>query len=127
MVERSRRLQVLLPRVDLLAGFSFKGKRMGIRSIFRKRPATTVMGDAMPVANAPEPVEPLTAEQLLELEEAWAELAAAAEASEVTNFHACTRTGRSWTEDPAPVRAVTATLREFPATEDQPPCPRHEL
>jgi hypothetical protein len=66
-------------------------------------------------------MEPLTAEQLMELEEAWAELAAAAEASELTNFHACTRTGRPWTEDPAAVRAVAATMWEFPAPEAQPP------
>jgi hypothetical protein len=78
-------------------------------------------GDSTPVADGLETREPLTAEQLMELEEAWAELAAAQEASELTNFHACTRTGRSWTEDPAAVRAVAATLREFPAPEDQPP------
>jgi predicted DCC family thiol-disulfide oxidoreductase YuxK len=73
------------------------------------------------VANSPETLEPLTAEQLLELEEAWAELAKAAEASELENFHACTRNGRSWTENAAAVRAVAATLREFPALDAQPP------
>jgi hypothetical protein len=92
---------------------------MGLRSLFRKRPATA--DAAVPVADYPEPAEPLTAEQLVELEEAWAELAAAAEASEVTNSNACTRTGRSWTENPAAVRAVAATLREFAAPDDQPP------
>jgi hypothetical protein len=73
------------------------------------------------VAGGPETREPLTAAQIQELDEAWAELAAAQEASELTNFHACTRTGRPWTEDPAAVRAVAATLREFPAPETQPP------
>ena len=91
---------------------------MGVRSIFRKRPATA---DATPAAAVPETREPLTAEQLRELEAAWAELAAAWEASELTNFHAWTRTDPSWTEDPRAVRAVAATLREFPAAEDQPP------
>jgi hypothetical protein len=62
-------------------------------------------------------LEPLTAEQLVELEAAWAELTAAAEASEVTNFHACSRNGRPWTEDPAAVRAAAATLREFPTAD----------
>lgn len=94
---------------------------MGLRSIFRKRPTTAGAADATPAAGGPETRELLTAEPLMELEAAWAELAAAQEASELTNFHACTRTGRSWTEDPAAVRAVAATLREFPAAEAQPP------
>jgi hypothetical protein len=94
---------------------------MGLRSIFRKSARAAGTGDSTPAAGAPEPREPLTAEQLMDLEEAWAELAAAQEASELTNFHACTRTGRPWTEDPAAVRAVAATLREFPAAEAQPP------
>lgn len=54
-----------------------------------------------------------------ELREAWAELTEAAKASKVTNFHACTRTARHWTEDPAAVRAIAATLREFPDTDSQ--------
>jgi len=87
---------------------------MGLRSIFRKRPAPA---GVTPAAADPEALEPLTAEQLVELEAAWAELTAAAEASEVTNFHACTRNGRPWTEDPAAVRAAAATLRDFPAAD----------
>jgi hypothetical protein len=63
--------------------------------------------------------EPLSREQLAELQEAWVELAEAAKGSRVTSFHACTRTGRLWTEDPAAVRAVAATLREFPASDSQ--------
>ena len=54
-----------------------------------------------------------------ELREAWAELTEAAKASKVTNFHACTRTAQHWTEDPAAVRAIAATLREFPDTDSQ--------
>jgi len=46
----------------------------------------------------------------------WAELTEAAKHSKVTNFQACTRTGQPWTEDPAAVRDVAATLREFPET-----------
>jgi hypothetical protein len=92
---------------------------MGIRSLFRKRPATAAAGDSTPAEEGSETREPLTAEQLVELEEAWAELAAAAEVLEVTNFHACARTGRSWTENLAAVRAAAATLRDFPATGDQ--------
>ena len=94
---------------------------MGLRSLFRRRPAAAGAGDAVPMAGGPATREPLTAAQLLELEEAWAELAAAQEASELTNFHACTLNDRPWTEDPAAVRAVAATLREFPAPDTQPP------
>ena len=86
---------------------------MGLRSLFRKRPATA----GITPAAGPEPLEPLTAAQLMELEAAWAELTAAAEASEVTKFQACTRNGRPWTEDPAAVRAAAATLRELPAAD----------
>ncbi|MET3948682.1 hypothetical protein ABIB49_003407 [Arthrobacter sp. UYCu512] len=91
---------------------------MGLRSLFRKRPTSSGPTEATLSAAGP---EPLTAEQLVELEAAWAELTAAAEASEVTNFSACTRGGRSWTENAAAVRAVAATLRELPAMEDQTP------
>ncbi|MET3952852.1 hypothetical protein ABIB29_003716 [Arthrobacter sp. UYEF36] len=94
---------------------------MGLRSLFRKRPRATGTRKSTPQAGAREMREPPTTEQLIDLEEAWAELAAAQEASELTNFHACTRTGQPWTEDPAAVRAVAATLREFPAAEAQPP------
>jgi hypothetical protein len=87
---------------------------MGLWSLFRKRPAAA---GVTPAAGDPETLEPLTAEQLVELEAAWAELTAAAEASDVTNFHACGRNGRPWTEDPAAVRAAAATLREFPTAD----------
>ncbi|WP_251039851.1 hypothetical protein [Arthrobacter sp. ISL-72] len=53
--------------------------------------------------------------RLDELQAAWAELTEAAKCSKVTNFHACTRSGQPWAEDPAAVRAVAATLREFPS------------
>ncbi len=91
---------------------------MGLRSLFGKRPTTAEPAAATPAAGSP---EPLTAEQLVELEAAWAELTAAAEATEVTNLSACTRNGRPWTENAAAVRAMAATLREFPPTEDQTP------
>ena len=94
---------------------------MGLRSIFRKSARAAGTGDATPAAGGPETREPLTVEQLMDLEVAWAELAAAQEASELTNVRACTRSGRSWAEDPAAVRAVAATLREFPAAEAHPP------
>jgi hypothetical protein len=82
-------------------------------SLFSERPATA----GITPAAGPEPLEPLTVEQLVELEASWAELTAAAEASEVTNFLACTRNGGPWTEDPAAVRAAAATLRELPAAD----------
>lgn len=50
-----------------------------------------------------------------ELSAAWAELIEAAKGSKVTHFHVGTASGQSWTDDPAAVREVAATLREFPA------------
>ncbi|MDQ0619205.1 hypothetical protein [Arthrobacter globiformis] len=50
-----------------------------------------------------------------DLQEAWAELTEAAQGSKVMSFHAYTRTGTPWAQDPAAVRAVAAILREFPA------------
>jgi hypothetical protein len=115
-VDRSRRLRVLLPRVYLLAGFSFEGVRTWVYGVFSGNVRRPAIGDSIPMAGQPEARKPLTAEQLVKLEQAWADLAAAAEGSAMTNFHTCTRTGRPWTEDPAAVRAVAATLCEFPGT-----------
>jgi hypothetical protein len=89
---------------------------MGLRSLFQRKfaAAAPVVPDVE--AAAPVPDAPMSPELLEELSAAWAELTEAAKASKVTNFQACTRTGRPWTEDPATVRAVAATLREFPET-----------
>lgn len=91
---------------------------MGLRSLFRRRGATAA--PISPVVAAERvPGAPMSPELQAELREAWAELTEAAKASKVTNFHACTRTARHWTEDPAAVRAIAATLREFPDTDSQ--------
>lgn len=75
---------------------------------------TSSIGAAAPVPDA------LTSPELQEeLRVAWAELAEAAKASKVKTFHACTRTGQHWTEDPAAIRAVAGALREFPDTDSQ--------
>jgi hypothetical protein len=92
---------------------------MGLRNFFQRKPATASSAAPSPADETQDDV--LSPADLADLEEAWADLAAAAEASEITDFHACTRTGRPWIEDPAAVRAAAATLREFPALEDQPP------
>lgn len=52
---------------------------------------------------------------LEELENAWAELEAAAKESGVVKFHACSRSGQRWQDDPTSVRGVAALLRESPA------------
>ena len=85
--------------------------------MFRLRCATAA--PISPVAAAGRGPAATTPELQAELREAWAELAEAAKASKVKNFHACTRTARHWTEDPAAVRAIAATLREFPDTDSQ--------
>jgi hypothetical protein len=92
---------------------------MGLRSLFQRKAATTGRLNPVPAATAgqDEPLPPERQEE--ELQAAWVELTAAARRSKVTSFYACTRTGRPWTEDPAAVRAVAATLREFPASDSQ--------
>ncbi|MEO5316334.1 hypothetical protein PV772_19825 [Pseudarthrobacter sp. CC12] len=55
--------------------------------------------------------EPLTPEELSELQEAWAEFAEAAKGSGVNSVHACTRNGKPWQKDPAAVRNMAALLR----------------
>lgn len=81
---------------------------MSLRSLFRKRQsAATVF---VPQCG-PEQQEPKTPEQLAELVDAWAELAAAAKESGVESFHACSRNGKPWQEDPASVRGMAAILR----------------
>jgi hypothetical protein len=93
---------------------------MGLRSFFQRSPARAEVSlPAAAVQIASIEREPLSPEQLAELQEAWVELTEAARGSKVTSFHACTRAGGPWTEDPAAVRAVAATLREFPAADSQ--------
>lgn len=91
-------------------------KEMGLRNLFQRKAATTAPKVSAPEASAA-PDEPLPPELPEDLRCAWDELAEAAKDSKVTSFHACTRTGRPWAEDPAAVRAIAATLREFPDTD----------
>jgi hypothetical protein len=86
---------------------------MGLRSLFQRKVVKPASVASVP-AGASLQNEPLSRELQKDLEAAWTELSEAAKISRVTNFHACTRTGQPWTEDPASVRAVAATLREFP-------------
>jgi hypothetical protein len=89
---------------------------MGLRNLFQRNAATTAPKVTAP-GTAVAPDVPSPPELSEDLRCAWDELAEAAKHSKVTNFHACTRTGRSWTEDPVAVRAIAATLREFPNTD----------
>ena len=91
---------------------------MGLRNLFQRKAATTAPKVTSPVAAVAQD-EPLSPEHLEDLRCAWDELADAAKHSKVISFHACTRTGRSWAEDPAAVRAVAATLREFSNTDSR--------
>lgn len=91
---------------------------MGLRSFFQRKAVTTARVSPVPTGNAGQD-EPLSPERQEDLQAAWVELTEAARGSKVTSFHACTRAGRPWTEDPAAVRTVAATLREFPASESQ--------
>lgn len=91
---------------------------MGLRSFFRRKAVITARLGPVLAATADQD-RPLLPERQEELQAAWAELTKAAECSKVISFHACTRTGQPWTEDAAAVRAVAATLREFPVPYSQ--------
>jgi hypothetical protein len=93
---------------------------MGLRGLFRRSTETALPAPVPPGAGSPEAIDPLTAEQAAELQAAWDELARAVEGSGVDSFNACTRTGRSWAEDPASVRAIAALLRDD-RTDEAPP------
>lgn len=62
------------------------------------------------MADAPTKREPLTPEQISDLEEAWAELTKAASDAGVKTISACTRDGSSWQDDLEAVRTVTAAI-----------------
>jgi hypothetical protein len=93
---------------------------MGLRSFFRGRTAAAGESAVSKTVIDPAAPEPLTPGALAELQEAWAEFAQAAEGTGATSFHACSRNGKRWEEDPATVRALAATLRDIRA-EDTPP------
>lgn len=87
---------------------------MRLRNFLNKR-RTTTDNSAPYTAVWASPVErePLTPEQLKDLESAWVELNQAVEESGAKSFHACTRDGRYWGENPASVRAMTAIIRSL--------------
>ena len=51
-------------------------------------------------------------EAMEDLKNAWAEVEVASKESGVIKFHACSRAGELWENDPSSVRAVAALLRE---------------
>jgi hypothetical protein len=93
---------------------------MVLRRLFQRKPAapdpsvtSQVRETAQKMSRSSERA-PLSEEQAVDLREAWAELSEAAQQSKVLNFHACTRTGQTWTEDPDSIRALAAILRGLP-------------
>ena len=90
---------------------------MGIWSWFahRRAPATAGGRSAFTAAIEPKEQEPVTPEQIADLNAAWAELARAVKESAVTGFHACSRGRNPWQEDPAAVRSMAALLRRVNA------------
>lgn len=96
---------------------------MGLQSFFQR--SRTRAEQSLPAAGriGPEHGEQTT-EKRAELEQAWAELAQAAEGAGVTSFHACTRNRTSWEENPAAVRALAATLKGYRADGAAPERPR---
>jgi hypothetical protein len=90
---------------------------MGLWSWFARlrKPATGAGRPALAAAMKPKEQEPLTPERVADLKAAWAELADAAKESAATGFHACSRGGKPWQEDPAAIRSMAALLRRVRA------------
>jgi hypothetical protein len=68
---------------------------------------------------APQAVEPepLSSEELMDIQKAWAELAQAAREAGVTNFHACGRGGHHWSEKASSIRHIANLMRNLPRGE----------
>jgi len=87
---------------------------MGLRGFFRSwRTAATDRAVTAAALGDSAPLEPLTPEQLAELQAARADLAEAVKDSGVKNIRACTRNGKPWQRDAAAVRGIASTLRNL--------------
>lgn len=86
---------------------------MGLRNLLRRRRTPAAVIPAPAVMAAPREPEPLMPQQRADLQAAWVELRQAMEESHVTSFHACSRNGRHWSEDPDAMRAMAATFRSI--------------
>lgn len=91
---------------------------MGLRRLFQRKAAAAARSSPS-YKTPPDDTHMSSRQNAEDLQAAWDELTDAARQSKVINFHACTRTGRPWVEDPAAVRAIAATLREYPLEEQQ--------
>lgn len=83
---------------------------MGLKSLFRRKPAAAAPAQTKPARTARLPKEALSPEALKELKDAWADLEAAASESGVKGIHACSRGGQPWQKDPAAVRTIAAAI-----------------
>jgi hypothetical protein len=94
---------------------------MGLRRLFPRNTETALPGPAPEGTSGPEATEPPAPEQLAKFQEAWVELAPAAERpGGASHFRACPRNGKSWQDDPASVMAVAALLRDHQSDEPTP-------
>lgn len=79
---------------------------MKLKEFFQSRREVAAAGQAREVAPQPvEPEVPLSAEELMDIQKAGDELAQAAREAGVSNFHACGRGGRYWSESANSVQA----------------------
>jgi hypothetical protein len=95
---------------------TLRGDRdLGLRDIFRRKPAD--VGRA-PATGPGQDNAPLPPELAVELQEAWADLQKAAKDTKVLNLHGCTGGGRDWRQDPSSVRAAAALLRKYGSSDE---------
>jgi hypothetical protein len=86
---------------------------MGLRNLFQRKASAVAHSSPSHLAEAAQ-TRFSSADEAEDLRAAWADLTEAARQSQLVKLSACTRNGRSWTEDPAAVRAIAAILRDYP-------------
>ncbi|MFB0840325.1 hypothetical protein ACETK3_20270 [Arthrobacter sp. E44] len=84
---------------------------VGLRNFLSRRRVPAAEEFPAVVVPAADEREPLSPAQLADLEAAWAELRQAADETGMTSFHACTRDGSRWEENPNSLRAMANAIR----------------
>lgn len=85
---------------------------MGLRSLFNRHTKPAPSRSPAPHRVQTAASESLTPEQIADLNAAWAEFLRVAEEVGLKSFHACSRDGSRWQDDPESVRAMTALIKD---------------
>ncbi|WP_260842545.1 hypothetical protein [Paenarthrobacter nicotinovorans] len=94
---------------------------MGLRSLFTRRATSSSTRSPAPAPVQARAPEPLTREQMADLEVARVEFLRVAEEAGLKSFHACSRDGSRWQDDAESVRAMTVLVKEAQHAEESIP------